>query len=147
MKIDVMGQPSYAQPQETGRRVRILIADDHPEIRKAVRYMLGDQSRFEVCGEATDGAEAVQAAKLLKPDVVVLDVTMPVLNGFEVAREIRSTLPETAIVILSGNADKVFIEQAKKIGIRCYVAKTKAGESLVKAIDAAVQGGEFVVVD
>lgn len=109
--------------------------------------MLGDQSRFEVCGEATDGAEAVQAAKLLKPDVVVLDVTMPVLNGFEVAREIRSTLPETAIVILSGNADKVFIEQAKKIGIRCYVAKTKAGESLVKAIDAAVQGGEFVVVD
>ena len=101
---------------------------------------------FEVCGEAEDGAQAIEEAKKLKPDVVVLNVTMPVLDGFEAAREIRTSLPESAIVILSSHADQRFIEIARKIGVRAYVAKTKAGEALVKAIEAAVRGDDFVLI-
>jgi DNA-binding NarL/FixJ family response regulator len=82
----------------------------------------------------------------LKPDVVVLIITMPVLNGFEAAREIKTILPESAIVILWSNADQHFVEEAKKVGVRAYVAKTKTSEALVKAIEAAVLGEDFVLI-
>ena len=129
------------------RRLRILVADDHPLIRKSVRQILASHPRFEVCGEARDGAEAVAEAQRLKPDVVVLNITMPVLDGIAAAREITVKLPESAIVILSSHADKRFVEQAKRSGARAYVAKSKAGEALVRAIDAAVIDGDFVLVD
>jgi len=83
----------------------------------------------------------------LKPDVVVLNVSMPVMNGFEAAREIKTILPESAIVILSQNADRHFIEEAKKLGVRAFVAKTKAGEALIKAVERAVQGEDFFFVE
>jgi two-component system nitrate/nitrite response regulator NarL len=147
MQVCAMGNPTAVQANPVVQKVRILIADDHPGIRKAVRFMLQEVPRFEVCGEAVDGAKAIAAAQELKPDVVVLNVTMPVLNGFEAARKINSTLPETAIVILSGNADQRFIAEAKKIGVQAYVPKTRAVEGLVKAIDTAVAGGDFVLLD
>jgi DNA-binding NarL/FixJ family response regulator len=131
---------------KTKQTVRILVADDHPVIRKAVRSALERHPRFEVCGEAEDGAKAIEEAQKLKPDVVVLNITMPVLNGFEAAKEIKATLPETAIVILSANADQRFIEEAKRLGCRAYVAKAHAGEVLVKAIEAAVTGGDFILM-
>ena len=83
----------------------------------------------------------------MKPDIVVLNVTMPVLGGFEAAREIRAKLPESAIVILSSHADKHFIEEAKRVGAQAYVAKTKIGEVLIKAIADAVDSGDFVFFD
>jgi DNA-binding NarL/FixJ family response regulator len=123
------------------------VADDHPLIRKSVRQLLDSHPRFEVCGEARDGAEAIGEAQRLKPDVVVLNITMPVLNGMAAAREITAKLPESAIVILSSHADKYFIEQAQESGARAYVLKTKAGEALVRAIETAVIGGDFVLVN
>jgi DNA-binding NarL/FixJ family response regulator len=129
------------------QRVRILIADDHPVIRKRVRSILENHPRFEVCGEAHDGAKAVEEARRLKPDVVVLNVTMPVLNGFVAAREIKTNLPESAIVILSSSADERFVKEAKRVGARAYVAKTRAGEALVNAIEAAMLGGDFVLIE
>ena len=131
----------------TDRSIRILIADDQPIIRTMVRSTLETIPRFEICAEAADGAEAIEQAKRLKPDVVVLNVTMPVLNGFDAAREIKATLPDTAIVILSSHADQRFVAAAKKIGVRSYVAKSKAGEALVRAIEAAVKGDDFVLVE
>ena len=83
----------------------------------------------------------------IQPDVVVLNVTMPVMNGFEAARQIKTGAPKTAIVILSANTDRAFIDEAKKIGIRAFVAKTKAGEALVKAIEAAIKGDDFYIID
>jgi DNA-binding NarL/FixJ family response regulator len=142
-----MPLPSGATVKEMDRRLRILIADDHPIIRKTVRSALERHPGFEVCGEAEDGLKAVEEAHKLKPDVVVLNVSMPVLDGFGAAREIKAKLPETAIVILSANVDQCFIEEAKKIGARAYVAKTKTGEALVKAIEAAVKDGDFVSLD
>ena len=100
-----------------------------------------------MCAEAEDGAAAVEKAQRLKPDVVILNVSMPVLNGLEAAREIRTRLPQSSIVILSSNADRQFLEVAKKIGAAAYVTKTKAREALVKAVEAAVSGDEFVLVD
>lgn len=129
------------------RRLRILIADDHPVIRKQVRSILDAHPFFEVCGEAVDGAKAIEEAQKLEPDVVVLNVNMPILNGFEAAREIKTKVPKSAIVILSSNADERFVEEAKKVGARAYVAKTKAGEALIKAIEVAVTGGDFVLVE
>jgi two-component system nitrate/nitrite response regulator NarL len=129
------------------RTVRILIADDQPSIRRVVRSTLQQHPHFEICGEAVNGAEAIVEAKRLKPDVVVLNVSMPVMNGLEAAREIKTILPESAIVILSQNADRHFIEEAKTLGVRAYVAKSKAGESLVKAVEAAVLGEDFFFVE
>jgi CheY-like chemotaxis protein len=129
------------------RTLRILIADDQPIIRKHVRRILEEQPSFSVCGEAYDGAKAIEEAQRLKPDVVVLNVSMPILNGLAAGRKIKAELPETAIVILSSNADKHFVEEAKKIGARAYVAKSKAAEALVTAIERAIINGEFVLVD
>ena len=129
------------------RNVRILIADDQPTIRTIVRSTLENVPYFEVCGEAVDGAKAIEEAKKLKPEVVVLNITMPILNGFEAAREIKALLPETAIVILSSHADQRFVEAAKKIGVRSYVSKSKVGDALVKSIEAAVNGEDFVLIE
>ena len=141
-----MPQSAAMRAKRLDRRVRVLIADDHPVIRGMVRSTLQQHPEFEVCGEAADGAQAVEEAKKLKPDVVVLNVSMPILNGFEAAREIRATLPKSAIVILSSHADETFVREAKEIGVRAYVAKTKAGEALVQAVEAAVLGEDFVLV-
>jgi two-component system nitrate/nitrite response regulator NarL len=142
-----MGQTGAIRIKDLGRRMRVLIVDDHPQIRRIVRSTLQLHPEFEVCGEAENGAEAVKEAKKLKPDVVVLDVTMPVMNGFEAAREIRKSVPESAIVILSQNSDERFVEEARRIGVRAYVSKTKAGEALVKAVEAALLGEDFVLVE
>jgi DNA-binding NarL/FixJ family response regulator len=127
--------------------IRVVIADDHPVIRGMVRSALEQHPHFEVCGEAENGAEAIEEVKRVKPDVVVLNVTMPLINGFQAAREIKKHVPETAIVILSSHADKHFIAEAKKIGVRAYVPKSKIGEALIKALQAAVKGDEFVVLE
>src|SRR5882757_385524 len=91
------------------QRLRVLVADDHPIIRKRVRTVLENHPRFDVCAEVEDGAKAIEEALRLKPDVVVLNVSMPVLGGFQAARKIKAKLPESAIVILSSHADEHFI--------------------------------------
>ena len=83
----------------------------------------------------------------MKPDVVILNITMPVLNELEAAREITAQLPESAIVILSTHADERLIDEAKRIGARAYIAKSKVGEALVKAVESAIAGGDFILID
>ena len=129
------------------RKLRILIADDHPIVRAAVRSTLSQHPHFDVVGEAHDGAKAIEEADRLKPDVVVLNVSMPIVNGFGAAREIKASLPQTAIIMLSSSVDHRFVEEAKRIGAQAYVAKTKTGEALVKAIGAAVSGGDFLLLE
>jgi DNA-binding NarL/FixJ family response regulator len=140
-----MATPATSAPLK--RPVKILIADDHAVIRQMVAATLKEESGFDVIGEAENGLQAIDKATLLKPDVVVLNIKMPVLDGFEAARRIRKTLPEIAIVILSSEADRRFIEEAKKIGVRAFVPKTEAATALVKAIEAAIRNDEFFVVD
>ena len=112
-----------------------------------MRSTLQQDPQLEVCGEAEDGAKAIEEAQRLRPDVVVLDVAMPVLNGFDAARGIKTKSPESAIVILSSSVDQRLIDEAKRIGVRAYVAKTRAGEALVNAIEAAVHGEDFFAIN
>jgi DNA-binding NarL/FixJ family response regulator len=132
-----------AQPN---RRIRVLLADDQPMIRKMVRSTLQRHPHIEVCAEVENGRQAVEQTKELKPDVVLLNITMPILNGFQAASEIKRQVPQSAIVILSTHADKHFVEEARKLGVRTYVSKSKIGEALVEAVEAAAKGEDFVVV-
>jgi two-component system, NarL family, response regulator NreC len=127
------------------RRIRILIADDQPLVRKMVRSVLETRPDFEVSAEVEDGAQAVEMARRIKPDAVVLNVTMPVLNGFDAAREIKTGVPGAAIVILSSHADKIFVEEAREIGA-AYVEKSQAGKALLSTIDAALRGEQLFVL-
>jgi DNA-binding NarL/FixJ family response regulator len=112
-----------------------------------VKATLLEQPGFEVCAVVEDGRQAVDEVRRLKPDVAILNIVMPHLNGLEAARLIKAQTPEVAIVILSSHADRRFVEVAKGIGIRAYVAKMKAGQELVNAIQAALRGQDYFVMD
>lgn len=123
--------------------IRIVIADDHPTIIRMVREILNEQPHFQVIGEAPDGAHAVALVEELEPDVVVLNVVMPKMSGFEAARKIHAQLPSVSIVILSTHKDAQFIAVAKQCGASAYVQKQDAGEQLVDAIEKARSGEVF----
>jgi DNA-binding NarL/FixJ family response regulator len=129
------------------RNVRILIADDNPTIMGMVKKILTARPEFDVVGEASDGQQAVILAESLKPDVIVINVTMPKMSGFEAARRIRAHVPDSAIVILSSHKDRQFIVEARKAGANGYVQKSDADGQLVNAIESTMKGGEFFVVE
>jgi DNA-binding NarL/FixJ family response regulator len=108
--------------------------------------ILTAQPGFAVVGEARDGQEAVALAGTLLPDVVVINVTMPKMSGFEAARRIRSRVPNSAIVILSTHKDAQFIAEARNVGANGYVEKSEADGQLVRAIESAVKGEAFFFV-
>jgi CheY-like chemotaxis protein len=141
------GEVAVLDPPSAKRSVRILIADDFPTILQMVKQILNAHPGFEVVGEAPDGHHAVALAAALKPDVIVINVNMPTMSGFEAARRIRSRLPDSAIVILSSHKDKQFIAEARKVGAKGYVGKSDADRELVRAIESAVKGEEFFVVE
>jgi DNA-binding NarL/FixJ family response regulator len=120
--------------------VRILIVDDHAVLRRAVRRLLESRSEFEVCGEAEDGPQAIKLAAEVKPDVVILDIAMPMMNGFEAGRKIRAVSPHSQIVILSSHKDKQLLEEARNVGAVCYVPKSEAERELIDAVKAAARG-------
>jgi DNA-binding NarL/FixJ family response regulator len=117
---------------------RILLADDHELIRRGTRSLLESLHNTEVL-EAENGREAVEKTRELKPDLVILDVSMPVLDGFGAAREIRKFAPETQILIVSLSRTEAFIEVARRIGVSGYVTKSEGGDALLRAVDAALR--------
>ena len=119
--------------------VRILIADDYEHIRHAVRALLASHEEWDVCGEAVDGQDAIQKAKELKPDVVVLDISMPHLNGLEAARVIHREVPQSEILILSQYAASEMLPVALEAGARGYVTKADAIRDLLAAVEAVSQ--------
>jgi len=123
--------------------LRILLADDHTVLRQGLRLLLERQPGFQVIGEAADGHEAIEMAAAERPDVVVLDLGMPRLNGIEAARQITAKLPATAIVILSMHTDESYLLQALKAGARAYLLKDSAAADLIAAIRAVSQGKAF----
>ena len=126
---------------------RILVADDQELVRKRVCSTLEEADGLQVCAEAANGQEAVDQAKELKPDLIVLDITMPVLNGLDAARLIREFAPEIPIIILSVHKSKQLMEEAQKIGVRGYVTKAEAGQNLVNAVRAVLAKGTYFPAD
>src|SRR5579871_1376286 len=123
--------------------IRILLADDHAVMRTGLRLVLERQADFEVIGEASDGREAVALTEQHHPEVVVMDVTMPNLNGIEAARQISGALPQTGIVMLSMHSDEAYVLRALKAGARGYLLKESAESDLIAAIRAVSAGKAF----
>ena len=116
--------------------LRILIADDHEVARKGIRVLLENQVGWEVCGEARDGREAVEYASRLKPDVLLLDIGMPNLNGLDAARQILAMTPEARILILTVHDSEQVVREVLAAGARGFLLKSDAGRDLVAAVEA-----------
>src|SRR5258705_2828071 len=116
--------------------LRILLADDHAVVRRGLREQLSQHAGWEVCGEASNGREAVKMALELTPDVVVLDLSMPELNGLEATRQIRRELPQTEVLIFTMHDTEHLICEVLAAGARGYVLKSDAGRHLTSAVEA-----------
>lgn len=126
-----------------GGIVRIVVADDQEVVRRRVVATLMSRGDVDVCAEASNGKEAVEKTRELNPDLVILDITMPELNGLDAARQIRSFAPNLPILILSVHKSKQVVEEAKKIGVRGYVTKGDAIQKLLLAVDTVLQNQTF----
>jgi DNA-binding NarL/FixJ family response regulator len=122
-------------------QVRILLADDHALILDGMRRLV--ESHYEVVGTADDGATVVENAARLRPELVVLDVGLPILNGIDAGREIRKVLPDTKLVFISMHSEAIYVRKAIEAGASAYVLKTSAPEELFKAIEIARGGGSY----
>ena len=125
------------------KKLRILLADDHLVMRTGLRALLERQPNLEVVGESENGRETAELATSLRPDVVVMDVGMPVLNGIEATKVIVGQHPTTAVVILSMHADESYVMRALKAGARGYLLKDSAAADLISAIQAVSQNKSF----
>jgi two-component system, NarL family, nitrate/nitrite response regulator NarL len=123
--------------------VRVLIADDQPGIRRGVCLTLAARVVLGACQEAANGEEAVELAQESNPDLIILDISMPVMNGLDAARRIREFSPETPILILTMHKSRQLMEEAQKIGVDGYVVKADAGRSLVPAVNAVMLHQNF----
>jgi len=125
------------------KKISVLLADDHTLIRAGLRMVVDAQPDLSVIAEADNGRVAVSLAQAMKPDVVVMDIGMPSLNGIEAARQIRETLPGTQIVMLSMHSDEGYVLRALKAGAKAYLLKDSAEADLARAIHAAAAGKSF----
>jgi DNA-binding NarL/FixJ family response regulator len=125
------------------KEIRVLLADDHGIVRKGLRALLESQPGMKVAGEAADGREAVKLTAEIQPDVVIMDIAMPNLNGIEATAQIVKANPKTGVVILSMHSDEAYLVRALNAGARGYMLKDSAEEDLLRAIQAVADGRPF----
>ncbi len=123
---------------------RVLIVDDHAFIRRGVQTILHPFPEWELCGEADNGNDAIRMAEELKPDVIIMDLSMPGLNGIEAARAIRKTQPDVKILLLTLHESAELVRSAFRAGARGYLLKTDAEQELVKALTAVTGQGTYI---
>jgi DNA-binding NarL/FixJ family response regulator len=124
--------------------IRVLLADDHETVREGLRAILTTDPEISVVGEAADGEAAIASAKQLCPDVIVMDITMPVLNGFQATQTIKASCPGTAVVVLTRHTHEAYVHEFLRAGAAGYVLKQSRSTELLKAIHAAAGGGKYV---
>jgi DNA-binding NarL/FixJ family response regulator len=125
------------------KRITVLLAEDHTIVREGFRMMLELDGDLEVVAEAQNGRQAVAMAKKLRPDVVVMDIAMPLLNGLEAARQIRADIPDTKVIILSAHSDGVYVERAVALGVAGFLLKQTSAHVLTDAIREVQRGNMF----
>jgi DNA-binding NarL/FixJ family response regulator len=126
------------------KKLRILLADDHKMLREGLRVLLDSQPGLQVAGEAASGKEVLEKAGELKPDVVVMDLSMPGLNGLQATELLRARHPDIKVVVLTAHEDESYLTQLCKAGATGYVLKRSAGEQLVQAIRMAAKGQVYL---
>ena len=125
-------------------RLRVLLADDHATVRQGLKLLIDSQPDMAVVGEATDGHGAVEEAKAVKPDIVVIDISMPGMNGLIAARTLKRVLPAAAIVALTRHDDETYLEELLRAGASGYVLKQSAPMEFLRAIRAVAAGGVYL---
>ena len=126
------------------KKIRVLLADDHKILRKGVQMLIDAQVDMEVVGEAKTGREAIDEARQLQPDVLVMDISMPELNGIEGTRQICDELPGTKVLALSMHKDSVYVREILRAGARGYLVKDSEDDDLVRAIRSVHRGEAFL---
>jgi DNA-binding NarL/FixJ family response regulator len=126
------------------KKIRVLLADDHTILRKGVRMLLESEADIEVVGEARNGREAIERARTLKPDIVIMDVSMPELNGIESTRRICDESPHPSVIALSMHKDSVYVREILRAGARGYLLKDSEDDDLIRAIRAVYRGEAFL---
>lgn len=127
-----------------GAAVRVLVVDDFRAFRQWVRSKLETQQNFKVAGEAGNALEGIQKAQKLTPDLIVLDIGLPDINGIEAARELCRLVPSAKVLFLSGHADQDMVKVALSNGAKGYVLKSEAARELLPALETILRGGKFV---
>ena len=125
------------------KKLRILLADDHKIVREGLKLLINSQRDMQVVGEAANGKEVLVKARELKPDVVVMDLSMPELNGLQATERLKAECPEMKVVALTAHEDESYLRQLCKVGAAGYVLKRSAGDELVKAIGTVAKGGVY----
>lgn len=125
------------------RKLRLLLGDDHTLVRHGLRKILEEQPAWEVVSEVGDGREAVREAIAHKPDVAIIDIAMPLLNGIDATQQIVRRVPETKVLMLSMHADEAYVMRALQAGATGYIVKDAAGKELLTAIEAVAAGRQF----
>src|SRR5215467_1442201 len=126
------------------KRIRIMLADDHAVVRQGFKMILAAQSDMEIVGEAGNGRDAVELAAHLRPDVVVMDVAMPELNGIEATRRLGGSTPHTRVLALSMHKDSVYVREILRAGARGYLLKDSVAADLVSAVRAVASGEGYI---
>lgn len=125
------------------KRISVVLAEDHMVVREGLRYLLQAESDIEVIGEAANGRLAVAMTLKLHPDVIIMDIAMPLLNGLEATRQIRRAAPETKVLILSAHSDDAYVEKVASLGAAGYLIKQTSAHFLAEAIREVVKGNTF----
>jgi DNA-binding NarL/FixJ family response regulator len=139
----VQTETQNSSPADAVATVRILVADDHEVMRLGIRNLLEARDHWTVCAEASNGKEAVDKTMKCQPDVVILDITMPTMNGLEAASHISASYPQIPIILFSLHLSDEMMNTLKPATIRGAVSKSEAGRDLVDAVDTVLNGGTF----
>lgn len=136
--------PGQTPRSQNARKLRIYLADDHSVVREGLRLLVNAQSDMEVIGEAGDGETAWRDARELQPDILVMDISMPNLNGLHATERLKATCPDIKVVVLSAYSDAAHVRQLLASGAKSYVLKQTAAEELIRAIRVVAGGGVFL---
>ena len=126
------------------KTIKVLIVEDHTIVRQGLARLLSDQPGLEVVGQAVNGREAVEMAEKLNPDIIIMDIAMPKMNGIEASKKIRKLLPRTKILILSMYSHEHYIHELLEVGVSGYLLKDSSGHDIIKAIDDAMKNKIFL---
>jgi DNA-binding NarL/FixJ family response regulator len=126
------------------KTIKVMIAEDHTIVRQGLARLLSDQPGLEVVGQAVNGRDAVEMAEKLNPDIIIMDIAMPKMNGIEASKKIRKLLPRTKILILSMYSHEHYVNELLEVGVSGYLLKDSSGHDIIKAIDDAMKNKIFL---